>query len=141
MKTTIIDIALGQFGIREITGQKDNPEVLKYFNDLGYDGTALKDETAWCAAYLNWVLLKAGVEGSGKLNARSLLTVGTATTTPVKGDVVVLWRISPEDWRGHTGFFIRETKNYVYLLGGNQGNRVSIKAFPKSRVLEYRSVA
>lgn len=141
MKQTIINIALSQFGIREISGAVDNPEVLKYFNDLGFDGTALKDETAWCAAYTNWVLLKAGVVGSGKLNARSLLTVGTNTEKPEQGDIVVLWRKSAEDWRGHTGFFVRETKSWVYVLSGNQGNRVSIKAYPKSRVLEYRSVA
>lgn len=141
MKAKIINIALGEFGIREIPGKQDNPEVLKFFNDLGFDGKALKDETAWCAAYANWVLFKADLKGSGKLNARSLLTVGEPTTTPEKGDIVVLWRKSPEDWRGHTGFFIRETKNWVYILGGNQGNRVSIQAYPKSRVLAYRSVA
>lgn len=138
MNTKIINIALAEFGIREISGKQDNPEVLKYFNDLGFDGNALKDETAWCAAFVNWVLKKSGYIGSGKLNARSLLSVGKPTQNPEKGDIVVLWRKSPTDWRGHTGFFIRETKSWVYLLGGNQGNRVSIQAYPKSRVLEYR---
>ena len=138
MNETIIDIALDEFGIRETVGQEDNPEVLKYFDDLGFDGKDLKDETAWCAAFVNWVLLKAGYQGSGLLNARSLLRVGEPTTSPEKGDIVVLWRKSPDDWRGHTGFFIRETQDHIFILGGNQGNEVSIKKYPKSRLLEYR---
>ena len=97
MKTEIIDIALDEFGTREIVGKEDNPEVLKYFDGTGFDGKALKDETAWCAAFANWVLLKAGFQGSGKLNARSFLKVGEATETPEKGDIVVLWRNSEQD--------------------------------------------
>ncbi|KQC30182.1 TIGR02594 family protein [Flagellimonas eckloniae] len=140
MKCKIIEIALSQFGIREIVGEEDNPEVLKYFDDLGWDGKDLKDETAWCAALVYWVLLKAGYKVSGKLNARSLLRVGVKTEAPEMGDIVVLWRKSPDDWRGHTGFFIRETEDLIFILGGNQGNRVSIQQYPKTRLLEYRSV-
>jgi uncharacterized protein (TIGR02594 family) len=139
MKTKIIDIALQEFGHREIAGKEDNPEILKYFNDIGFDGQEFKDETAWCAAFANWVLLKANLKGTGKLNARSFLNVGTQTDTPVKGDLVVLWRNSPEDWRGHVGFFIRKTKDEIYILGGNQGNRVSINAYPTKRLLNFRT--
>lgn len=138
MKTEIIDIALDEFGTREIVGKQDNPEVLKYFDGTGFDGKALKDETAWCAAFVNWVLLKAGFQGSGKLNARSFLEVGEATENPEKGDIVVLWRNSPQDWRGHVGFYVKESQDHIYVLGGNQGNEVSIKKYPKSRLLQYR---
>ncbi|WP_228235929.1 TIGR02594 family protein [Allomuricauda sp. M10] len=138
MKKEIIDIALDEFGTREIVGQQDNPEVLKYFDGTGFDGRTLKDETAWCAAFVNWVLQKAGFQGSGKLNARSFLEVGEATESPEKGDIVVLWRNSPDDWRGHVGFYVRESQDHIYVLGGNQGNEVSIKKYPKSRLLQYR---
>ena len=138
MNKQIIDIALGEYGVAEITGQQDNPRVLDYFDASGFNGKKLKDETAWCSAFANWVAIQAGVSSSGKLNARSWLDVGQEVTSPEKGDVVIFWRGSPSDWRGHVAFFIRETANWVYVLGGNQGNRVSIKDYPKSRVLGYR---
>ncbi len=138
MNSDIINIALSQIGIKEISGKKDNPEVLKYFNEIGFDGAVLKDETAWCSAFANWVAKQANLERSEKLNARSWLKVGREVTTPEKGDIVVFWRESPKSWKGHVAFFIRETKNWIYVLGGNQNNQVKISAYPKSRLLSYR---
>jgi uncharacterized protein (TIGR02594 family) len=140
MNTKIIGIALGEIGVKEIPGTKDNPEVLKYFNEIGFDGAKLKDETAWCSAFANWVAKKANLRHSKKLNARSWLQVGTAVTTPEIGDVVVFWRGSKKSWQGHVAFFIRETQDWVYVLGGNQSNQVKISAYPKERVLGYRKL-
>ncbi|MBS9775009.1 MAG: TIGR02594 family protein [Tenacibaculum sp.] len=133
-----IDLALSQVGIKEITGKTDNPEVLKYFNELGYDGTKLHDETSWCSAFANWVCKRAGLPYTGKLTARSWLNVGERVYTPKMGDIAVFWRESPESWKGHVAFFIRETPNWVYVLGGNQSDQVKISAYPKFRLLEYR---
>ncbi|MCI2229579.1 TIGR02594 family protein [Polaribacter sp. MSW13] len=138
MNTKIINIALSQVGIKEVSGTQDNPEVLKYFNELGFDGAALKDETAWCSAFVNWVAKEANLQYSKKLNARSWLEVGTEVTKPEKGDVVVFWRDSKKSWKGHVAFFIRETQNWIYVLGGNQNNQVKISAYPKNRLLGYR---
>lgn len=133
-----IKIAFSQYDIKETKGEFDNPEVLKYFNDLGFNGSKLKDETAWCAAFVNYCLKRAGYGYiQGKLNARALIDVGETVDKPELGDVVVLWRSSPDSWKGHTGFFIRETSKWIYILGGNQGNKVCIKAYPKSRLLGY----
>lgn len=140
MKTAIINLALSQIGTKETPGSKDNPEVLKYFNDIGFDGAKLKDETAWCSAFVNWVCKNAGFEYSKKLNARSWQKLGTETTTPEIGDIVVLWRESPTSWKGHVGFFIAERNGYIYILGGNQNNRVKIAAYEKNRLLSYRSL-
>ncbi len=141
MRISILNIALGQYGHKEVLGEKDNPEILKYFNDLGFDGSQLKDETAWCAAFANWVLLQAGIPGTNKLNAKSFLDIGEKTDTPALGDLVVLWRVSPNDWRGHVGFFIRESETHIHILGGNQNNQVCIRPYPKKRLKEYRKVA
>ncbi|MDY8137550.1 TIGR02594 family protein [Aquimarina sp. 2201CG5-10] len=134
------DKALSQFGIKEITGENDNPEVLKYFNELGFDGEKLKDETAWCSAFVNWCCKTTGYPYSGKLNARSWLNIGNETTLPKLGDIAVFWRENKNSWKGHVAFFIRETKDFVYVLGGNQNNRVNIKAYPKNRVLQFRTL-
>lgn len=136
----LVKIALSQYGIREIKGIRDNPKVLQYFNEIGYDGERLKDETAWCSAFVNWVCKKGGATYSGQLNARSWLNVGKQVKLPKQGDIVVLWREKPNSWKGHVGFFIRQTKNWVYILGGNQNNQVNISAYPKNRVLTYINV-
>lgn len=140
MNISILDIALDQIGVKEIPGAADNPEVLKYFNETGFDGGKLKDETAWCAAFINWVLLKAGAVGTGKLNAKSFKTIGKETDEPIKGDIVVLWRVKPNDWRGHVGIFIKKDKDFVYLLGGNQNNEVCIAKYSINRVEAYRTL-
>ena len=137
---SVLKIALSQYGVKETVGSKDHPQILRYFDSMGFDGKKLHDETAWCSAYANWVAKKAGYEYSGKLTARSWLAVGESTCEPSVGDVVVLWRESPSSWKGHVGFFIKETKRYVYLLGGNQRNSVCIKAYPKHRVLDYKKL-
>ena len=98
----------------------------------------LKDETAWCSAFANYVAKTSGHEYTGKLNARSWLDAGEEIENPEKGDIVVLWRESPSSWKGHVGFFVKQTRNYVYVLGGNQGNAVSIRAYDIKRLLGFR---
>ncbi len=142
MKATIVRIALGEFGVTETPGKEHNQTVLNYFHEIG-QAWVTTDETAWCSAYANWVALKAGVERSGKLTARSWLGIGTPTDTPQIGDIVILWRESPSSWKGHVGFYIGHSEDgqYIYVLGGNQNNQVNIKAYPVSRVLGYRQLA
>ncbi|MFK7750852.1 MAG: TIGR02594 family protein [Kordia sp.] len=137
---SLIQKALSQYGVTEVDGKVDNPQIIKYFDVLGYNGTKLHDETAWCSAFVNWVAKTENYTYSGKLNARSWLNVGESTAVPAQGDVVILWRDAPNSWKGHVGFFVKQTKRYVYILGGNQNNRVSIKAYPKNRILDYRKL-
>lgn len=133
----MIDLALSQYGIKEIVGKQHNPEVLKYFTEIGHSWVK-NDETAWCSAFINWVAKKSGLEYSGKLDARSWLKVGDKVKIPRRGDVVIFWRGSKDSWMGHVGLFIRETPNWVYVLGGNQSNQVKISAYPKNKLLGYR---
>lgn len=133
-------IALAEARQQEVKGTQDNPRIIQYFNDLGFDGAKLKDETSWCSAYVNWVCLQAGLPRSNKLTARSWLKVGHKVEKDQQeiGDIVVFWRESPQSWKGHVAFYIREDKNWIYCLGGNQSNTVKVSAYPKSRLLEYR---
>lgn len=140
MTKTHYDIAWDEYGIKEVSGSKDNPEVLKYFDEVGFDGKALKDETAWCSAFVNYCCKKAGKEYSGRLNARSWMTVGKQVEIPQRGDIVIFWRESKDSWKGHVGFYVTERKGWIYVLGGNQGNMVKVSAYPKSRLLQYRRV-
>lgn len=137
---TLLEVALSQVGIKEIVGKKDNPEVLKYFNALGFDGSKLKDETSWCAAFINWCLKTASLQHQNTLTARSFLKIGQIVTIPKLGDIVVFWRESKTSWKGHVGIYIREDEEYIYCLGGNQNNQVKISKYNKNRLLGYRRI-
>ena len=135
----LLKIAFSELGTEEIVGDQHNPEVLKYAKDTKIAGVTT-DEIAWCSTFVNWVAWKAGLQISGKANARSWLTVGTKVAVPEPGDVVVYWRDSPQSWKGHVGFFLGFSidKKRIYTLGGNQGNRVSVSAYRVDNVLSYQ---
>ena len=132
-------IALREYAERDIVGIQNNARVLAYFKEIGHKWVT-NDDTAWCATFVNWVLLKAGKPQTGLLNARSFLTYGVETKTPEIGDIVVLWRIAKDSPYGHVGFFVKETKKGIYILGGNQDDSVNIKLFAKTQVLQYRKL-
>ena len=134
----LTQVAMTQWNNTEIKGQEDNKEVVKYFKDIGFDIN--NDETPWCSAFMNWCAKQAGLEQTYKLNARSWLNVGTPINEDElqMGDVVVLWRESRNSWKGHVGLLMRKTDKHLYLLGGNQNNRVKISKYGKYRVLGYR---
>lgn len=133
---TLLNVAFTQYGIKEIPGDGDNEEVVKYFESVGFGN--LGDETAWCSAFMNWVAWQSNLEISGKLTARSWLAVGDEVINPQPGDVVILWRESPESWKGHVGLYINEDEHFIYVLGGNQSNQVRISPYKKHRLLGYR---
>lgn len=140
MKECVLEIALAEYGVSELKGVEDNPDILKYFSAIGFEGGGIKDETAWCSAFVNWVHKQAGVAYSGELNARSWLGIGDEVSIPDIGDVVVFWRESPSSWKGHVGLYINEDEKNIYVLGGNQYNSVCIRPYPKHRLLGYRSI-
>lgn len=143
--------ALSQYGTTEIVGKKDNPEVLKYFNEIGFSHLNLKDETAWCSAFVNWCFAVNRLPFTARLNATSWLDWGNEVDPPENargGDVVVFWRgkkkgekIAGTDlMKGHVGFFVNYDPDgkSINVLGGNQGNKVQIIKYPISKLLGIR---
>ena len=134
--------ALGYKDLKEYPGSQHNPEIIKFFADSGHNWVQ-DDETAWCAAFVGSVLAQCGISGTNKLNARSYLKWGNSVdiNNAKQGDVVVFWRGSKDSWKGHVAFYSEHDANNVYVLGGNQGNAVSIQSYPLSRLLDVRSMA
>lgn len=131
--------AVSQLGVKEIWGKGSNKQIEKYLAAAGLDG--YHDETAWCAAFVNWCLVQAGMYGTGKANARSFLKYGKEAKAPEQGDIVVFWRGSKQSWQGHVGFFKEFTAHgHVVCLGGNQGDKVCFKTYPIDKVLGFRKV-
>lgn len=127
--------AIKEIGVREIKGLNHNKRILEY-----HKATSLKatdDETPWCSAFANWVMAQAGVKGTDSAAARSWLQWGKKIEKPVYGAVVVLSR-GKNPWQGHVGFVAEIGLDYIMVLGGNQGDKVSIAKFHTSQVLSYR---
>ncbi len=140
MNKTLLENALGEYGVAEIVGKEHAKRVVQYFADAGH-AEVTNDETAWCAAFLNAMLHRTGLPTTGSLMARSFLEIGIPTEEPELGDIVVYWRVAKDDPRGHAGIFIRATEDWVYTLGGNQSNQVTISKYPKYQVLGYRKMS
>jgi len=125
-------------GITEVHGSVDNPKILEMFRISGHPEVK-DDETPWCAAFVGACLRLAGYRSSGSLGARSYQRFGADLgSKPQRGCIVVFWRGDPNAATGHVAFFDREEGDRVFVLGGNQGDTVSIDPYPKSRVLAYR---
>jgi uncharacterized protein (TIGR02594 family) len=134
----IYDVASEYIGLAEVPGAKHNAKIVKMYADTG-NGWVTDDETPWCAAFVGSVLARCGIQGTGKLNARSYLTWGQKIDImdAKRGDVVILSRGNSKT-QGHVAFFDNLSIDSVYLLGGNQGDKVSVVAYPRSRVLGVR---
>ena len=127
------------YGLSEVSGPQSNPDIIAMGNELGFD---IEDDstTAWCSLAMNYYAKKCGYEYTNSLAARSWLKMPVMILKPQLGDIVVLWRVSPSDWRGHVAIFINWNENYVYTLGGNQNNSISIVPYARGRILGFRQL-
>ena len=128
--------AWAELGQREVEGASDNARIRAFFRDVGQP-VSLHDEVAWCAAFVGACIERAGLASTRSLMARSYLRWGAALGEGRFGAVAVLSRGSDPS-AGHVGFLLGETASHVVLLGGNQGDAVSVAAFPKTRLLGLR---
>jgi uncharacterized protein (TIGR02594 family) len=148
MEITAFDIAQRFVGIEEADGPTSDPMILAM---LKLDAKWVEDdETPWCSAFANYVAWLLRLPRSKSLAARSWLTVGIPIPLEdalPENDIVVLWRgLEPQPGPdvlqapGHVGFFASQERGFgkVWLLGGNQSDRVSIAPFDAGRVLGVR---
>jgi len=133
-----LTLAWGDLDVAEVSGPANNSKIVGYHGTT--DGGESPDEVSWCSSFVNAMVTWAGVRGTNSKAARSWLAWGESCE-PQYGAVCVLWRVDPKGWKGHVGFLVGEDSEHVYLLGGNQSNRVRVSRYPKSRVLGYRKAA
>lgn len=147
---TPYSIAQNLMGIAEMPGALNNPAIVAMLQFV--DKSVSTDEVPWCSAFVNAVCKICGLPRSGSLAARSWLQVGRVVTIDAAApgwDVVILKRGAgkqpgPEVTRapGHVGFFAGLDTSAggerLHVLGGNQGNRVSLASFPAAQLLGIR---
>lgn len=133
-----LQIAFGELGQAEIVGISDNPRIVEYQKTTKTNIKSMSDEVPWCSSFVNWVLVQSGFKGTDMANARSFLSWGKSLDKPKIGDIVIFSR-GNEPWQGHVAFFLDKSNGLVFVLGGNQSNRVGINGYQEGMVLGYRS--
>ena len=122
-------------GIKEMPGpNKNNPRIVWYasFTTL----KASDDETPWCSAFICAMAFLAGLQSTKSAAAISWMNYGVDGGGSI-GDIAVLKRVG-----GHHVAFINKPYNkgdrLINLLGGNQGNAVSIEDFKAENLIGIR---
>ena len=146
MNITAYDLASRFLGMAEITGEQDNGFIVWAHSLCGLKNTP--DEIPWCSSWLNAICWMLDLPRSRSAAARSWLLIGKEIDLDAAKpgfDIVVLKRgggdqPGPEvlDAPGHVAFYSGHDNFFVDLLGGNQGDKVSIASFERSRILGVR---
>lgn len=132
----IIEKALSYYGLNEIEKGVLSTKVKIMLSEV--TGVTHTSNISWCAAFVGYVLKQLDLEYSHTLVARHYLKLGRVINEPKVGDIVVISNLGSLSWSGHVGFFVSKYDENIYILGGNQSNRVCISPFQASSVLGYR---
>lgn len=121
-------------GLDEIPGAATNSTIARWLIELS--AWWRDDETPWCGTFVAHCIEHAGYSVPKYwMRAREWTNWGRALDVPVVGCIVVFERRGG----GHVGFVIgTDDCGNLLVLGGNQGNEVSIDAFPRLRAIAYR---
>ena len=119
-------------GTAEIPGPKHNSNILNWLKNL--KAWWSEDETPWCGTFVAHCMKTAGFDVPKYwMRAKEWATWGTAVSKPTLGCIVVFDR----QGGGHVGFVVGfDEKGRLMVLGGNQGNKVSIAPFERKLVSE-----
>jgi uncharacterized protein (TIGR02594 family) len=129
--------AAKDLGLSEIPGPASHPRI-RLAIDMAADWLDEDDsKTAWCGCIMGlWCFeLDLGVPAA-RYRAASWLNWGMSVSLAQarKGDVVIFARKGGN----HVALFDRKEGRNVYVLGGNQSNRVSVAPYSEALVLGVR---
>ncbi len=134
---TWLDVAKKYIGLKEFPGKQHNPIILRWWAAI--KAPFKDDETPWCAGFVGGILESVGIQSSRSAMARSYMKWGIPLAKPVIGCVVVFWRGSKSGSSGHVGFFDGlDQRGNLWIVGGNQSDKVTRTIFGRDRVLGYR---
>lgn len=128
--------------IREMPGVQHHP-FIQWAHMLCSLGADQPDETPWCSSFVNAIAWVLNLPRSKSAAARSWLNVGQVIQLrdAVAGSDVVILSRGSNPAQGHVGFFAGLQGDRVFVLGGNQGNEISIAPFDARDVLGVRRLA
>ena len=120
-------------GMAEIPGKQHNPTIQNWLRTL--KAWWSDDETPWCGTFVAHCCRTANRDiPKDWFRALAWADAGERLTAPAYGCIAVFSRTGG----GHVGFVVgRDRSGNLMILGGNQGNKVSIAKFSKDRVVAY----
>ena len=142
MSQRYLELAMDELGVHETSGSAATERIVEYAEHTTLKATS--DEVAWCSSFANYIVDTAGDKGTHSAAARSWLDWGVVLSEPHCGCIVIIDRHDASNPNAaHVTFFVAEdfTTGNLQCIGGNQGDRVKMSVFPKSKVLGYRDVA
>jgi uncharacterized protein (TIGR02594 family) len=126
-------------GVKELAGHRNNNVILDWATGTGIPYKS--DDIPWCGLFVAHCVgstLSSEPLPTNPLGARNWRKFG-APCAPCLGAVLVFWRVSPNGFKGHVGFYAGQEGNGIFhVLGGNQADSVSVARIAKDRLLEAR---
>jgi uncharacterized protein (TIGR02594 family) len=121
-------------GVEEVAGPQNNPDIVEAFRHTSLGPQP--DETPWCSAIMCAWMERAGIRSTRSAAAASWRDWGQELPDGGQrlGCVVVMSRPGGN----HVALYLDEDDVGVYCLGGNQGDRVSVRRYPWERITNFR---
>lgn len=130
--------AIELFGTTELAGSINNPVIMGWAKETGLEKIYTADSIPWCGLYMAVVMHRAQRPVvDSPLWALNWNKFGVRVNTAMLGDILTFTRKSG----GHVGIYVGEDATAYHVLGGNQGDKVSIVRIAKSRLSQIRRPA
>ncbi|HEY8566169.1 MAG TPA: TIGR02594 family protein [Beijerinckiaceae bacterium] len=127
--------ALRHHGTAERAGPASNPAILAWAAETGLANVYRADATPWCGLFMALLAHRTGKPVPNEpLWALSWAAWEEGAAAPMLGGVLVFRRPGG----GHVGLCVGEDAAAYHVLGGNQGDRVSIARLAKARLVAAR---
>lgn len=126
-------------GQAEIKGARHNNLIVGFWLLLSLPFR--DDETPWCAGFVGACLEHVGIRSTRSGRARSYATYGLGLgSTDFRRGAIVVFERGPA--HGHVGFLdsVSPDRKTLYVLGGNQGDRVCVAPIAAKRLIAMRAV-
>lgn len=139
--TSLHKLAARFMNLKEVAGTTHSPQIMAMLHlDAAWPSG---DEVPWCSAFVNYVAWLLGLPRSKSLAARSWLQVGRPITLAeaVCGNDIVIFSRGGNPAQGHVAIFDRLDGDGVFVLGGNQGDAVTVARFSAASVIGVRRLA
>ena len=134
-----LEFARAEVGVRKTGLSPGNSKILSYISSTGLTSPNITENYPWQVAFVNWALVKAGVETPMSTLPVQWRQWGVKVKEPMIGCVAII----PHRTFGFTysvtiGFVAGGSSDAVTVLSGDVNGEVAYRIFPRTLQIEYR---